>query len=1249
MSSFIDNFTSTDWLKQMKRADAFPLDKSCIFSSFEDAKKYAKQDANDLDSRKLAMTSYIGQILAIYENDNVSCYIIDENRNLAPIGEGIRYKGELEVGQPTITNISNPNIGDLYKIKLAEDPALSSAYIPQTLSNVYDIFGSYFDGCIRKYKFGNDTDYTDCYVLINDGNYDNGMCKKFVENKIFDMGSKLHICYTDPDAGKLTQTVTISEIRYESNQYVFIVTNSSSGNTILSKFQEGQGNAISIGIESIEFDTSVNDGDYILYNGEYFELFLDDFARKDDVKTNIENNISFGGEKNFDELSNDEALKKEKVIYKINAGDNISSGEIKIYSYKNDSPTDTGTYTISDTSPKYTIQYSAADYSNPSQYPDLVKLINACDKDYTIDYKVPITIGSKIWTGTAVLLGRNGPTLILNNKLAPTVEGEVSTGTTVTITAVYKSIFANNGDYAMWNGTDWSVFSQSIKPIDNLTSTDKNKSLSANQGKVLNDKITKLDNNKANTIDLVSNYTPYPFWKRNKRYKLNQIVCHDDETGARDKIAFYKWTVPSEVPDSELDLTAPPVGDTNNWEPVSIKNAINDSDGNKIIDTYVKKDGNKVLSTNDYTNDAKTTVDGLGYSTPGNIIKYDLTKNAGSKDVHITSSVVNATDYVSAGDVFTDNATIENIFIENTTGDFSSIRATTKGDSEEVKNLQSVLDKKADKSIEIGIKYYNNPNIKITPEIYFTVNSTGETITGLTETGKTQTELVIPYSINNKIITKIGEAAFSNNTNIHIIVLPNTINNISMAVFSGCSNLTSVNIPDTDFIASHLFSGCTSLKYVNIPTSVTGIGSQAFNGCISLRFINIPNSVANMDSSAFTDCIKLATVYCEQGSYADTYFTANYPNINIIYTDINKTELDKKADKADLASVYKVKGSLDPNTNLSPNVRKFSFGSTLKTGDVYNISADITDNSIKGIANSIWYDTTTGGLPECVYTTDESSSNMAYLDFTDKSYNNLIGNCKLVLATTQAAINSITIDIVYGLDSTNNKIAIKQSSELTSGTKYYLYHIERDRVPVKKGDNVVWIDNYGWDKLASDIDLSNYVTKADYASTSKAGIVKVDSTYGTAMTDDNILKLVSASNPEIRNRLDYAHVITPGNLEYAVQSVRPKIATTLPETIDSFDGTNTIYQLGEQSNLNIKLPDNPPNESFIEIDFYSGTTPTVLNITSDAKTSTIDIEPEINTMYSLFFDWGLLYYDTTNSTMIKGWRFNYTEYFNKEA
>lgn len=213
-----------------------------------------------------------------------------------------------------------------------------------------------------------------------------------------------------------------------------------------------------IGYDSTNKKIKIGDG--VSHWNDLNYTLLDELNKKVD-KTEITNTLKYGGEKTFAELSNDETLRKEKVLYKIKAGDNVVSGEIRVYSYKNDSPTDTGTYTISTEIPKYTIKYSAADYTNPSQYPDLQKLITACDKDYTIAYKVPITIGPKIWTGTTVLAGRSGPTLILNDKLDPTVAGEVATGTTVTITAVYKSITIPNGDYVMWNGNTWITFSHS--------------------------------------------------------------------------------------------------------------------------------------------------------------------------------------------------------------------------------------------------------------------------------------------------------------------------------------------------------------------------------------------------------------------------------------------------------------------------------------------------------------------------------------------------------------------------------------------------------------------------------------------------------------------------------------------------------------------------------------------------------------------------------------------------------------------
>ena len=69
-----------DWAMPFQRTDKFPLDRSAMFSSYADALKYAKQDGTD--SRQLGGTSYIGQIISVYGNDQagtaqeVAAYII---------------------------------------------------------------------------------------------------------------------------------------------------------------------------------------------------------------------------------------------------------------------------------------------------------------------------------------------------------------------------------------------------------------------------------------------------------------------------------------------------------------------------------------------------------------------------------------------------------------------------------------------------------------------------------------------------------------------------------------------------------------------------------------------------------------------------------------------------------------------------------------------------------------------------------------------------------------------------------------------------------------------------------------------------------------------------------------------------------------------------------------------------------------------------------------------------------------------
>lgn len=73
-----------DWAMPFQRTGAFPLDRSSIFSSLADATKYAA-GAGD-DERGLGGTSYVGQSIAVYDNETVTLYIINADRTLKKVG-----------------------------------------------------------------------------------------------------------------------------------------------------------------------------------------------------------------------------------------------------------------------------------------------------------------------------------------------------------------------------------------------------------------------------------------------------------------------------------------------------------------------------------------------------------------------------------------------------------------------------------------------------------------------------------------------------------------------------------------------------------------------------------------------------------------------------------------------------------------------------------------------------------------------------------------------------------------------------------------------------------------------------------------------------------------------------------------------------------------------------------------------------------------------------------------------------------
>ncbi len=97
MASYIEKISiRTAQPGMYQRMSAGPLDRSSMFASYDDAVEYAKgtyiadgeSTAKPHDSRQLAGSSYIGQIITVYENDVVTVYKIDFDRTLKVLGGG---------------------------------------------------------------------------------------------------------------------------------------------------------------------------------------------------------------------------------------------------------------------------------------------------------------------------------------------------------------------------------------------------------------------------------------------------------------------------------------------------------------------------------------------------------------------------------------------------------------------------------------------------------------------------------------------------------------------------------------------------------------------------------------------------------------------------------------------------------------------------------------------------------------------------------------------------------------------------------------------------------------------------------------------------------------------------------------------------------------------------------------------------------------------------------------------------------
>lgn len=164
--------------------------------------------------------------------------------------------------------------------------------------------------------------------------------------------------------------------------------------------------------------------------------------------------------------------------------------------------------------------------------------------------------------------------------------------------------------------------------------------------------------------------------------------------------------------------------------------------------------------------------------------------------------------------------------------------------------------------------------------------------------------IVIPETIEEYPVTKIGSLAFSNRFHITSIILPDSLTHIGYGAFMSCQGLVNINIPDNvEHIESMAFYHCISISDISIPDKVRYLGSQAIGSCLSLESITIGSGLKTLVQNAIIFCPALTKITVDE---ANTEYSSD--KYGVLFNK-DKTELIRYPE-GNTGTEYTIPGSV---------------------------------------------------------------------------------------------------------------------------------------------------------------------------------------------------------------------------------------------------------------------------------------------------------------------------------------------------